>query len=1652
MSRKPPIFLMILSLALAAALGMALISLGGNTVRAQDDPSATPTEPLEGNPPTPLPATPEVQIDQPVDPTLSQFVATPANVLANGVDQALISLTLRDSSGNLLIGRPVALESAVAANAAALVQDAQQALSDENGVAAFRVSSSVVQSVMFNVRDLLFNTVVGVVTVNFTPSSAPVDATRSTLTVSAASPTLMANGTEAFTVTAVLRDASGAPVQGKLPSLKFVPEDVTGVIISPALPSDANGVVTWLIAAVNPATFAVIAEVDGQSFGATELLSFASIVDAARSDVTFEPHGSAQVGTQVTFTVNVRDSNGNALSGQEVTVSSSRGAVDTITALNAITDGSGAARFVLQSATEGSLSLNVMAGGVALPPQGFTFAPPPPASMPMFTLSSSPTNTTIEADITRASLATETIQITVTVRDGSNAPVSGVSVDLTGNPALVIPLRPITSDTNGRAVFDVGATTAGTYTIGATIDSVPITNSVTVEFTDGPVSASKSTVTVNTNRVAVGLPPSRATITVTVRDGSNNPLSGVQVELLSSGSGDTIVPPSRTTNASGVATFQVYSDTLAQTATYEARTTFGSDVVTLLQSVDVTYVEVSSTVSSVTATPTNLVIGSVTALATVTVIGTDGLPLQNVNVTLSESGPSIADIVPVSGFVTNASGQVQFTVTPLDAGTTTLNATANAFNIAQTVTLTFTRVDPAQSTSPSSGSGSVGSPVIVTVIARDIGGNPLPGELVTITSSRPSNDTITFIPSSPAPPSAPPPPSSGTTNSNGEASFQIVSNAPGTSIFTVIAGGATLPSFSLSFSPASVSTLNVVAVPNLVNTGNASTVTVTALDASSNPVSGVVISLSSNRPTVDTITTINGTTNSAGEATFEIVSQAVGTSTLTATDGTVNGSTILSVSTLVGAGTSLVDAMPATVPINTNSTITVTVRDASNNPLANQLVTLNVSPAGPSLSPTSTLTDASGVATFTFNSTTVGTFTVTATAAGVPITDNAVVTVTTPPISPTNSTVVATPSTVTVGSPSTVTVTVRDTSNNPVAGAIVTLASSRSGNDTILPPSATSDASGVATFMVTSNAAGTSVLTATANSVTITNTATLTVTGGSGPDLAISKAHTGNFTVGVNGTFNIAVFNIGSNVPAGAVITVTDILPAGLTYVSAAGPGFACGFTAPTVTCVRTSGMLFGEVSVINLIVTPTAAGVVLNTATVSLTGGPADINPINNSSTDAVIVDAGSSQMVSDTLSTVTVSPNSAPADNTTGINVLVTVRNMSNQPVAGAQVTLQPTPNTGLTILAAPTLTSDSNGQVAFVVRSSVAQTVTLNVAVSAANNVILATRPIVTFTAAGAGTISETNSTVVSNFNSIPADNQTAATVTVTLRSTTNQPVAGKQVTLRANPALASVSIQPPSGVSDANGVVNFSVRASAQGQATFSAEATDDRVYFITQTATIQFTAPGTKPVVNPQATQVAGVGAPTPTAPGTISVPTGPLEGMVVAWRLRIRQGPGLEFPILGLLAYGTKVSIVARDARNAWFQIQLEEGTAWISARWVRVSRTVRNRVPVVAAPPGTAPIIPLPEGVLPQRGEGLGVVNTFLLRVRTGPGTQFQQIGLLREGTEIVIIGVSRDLRWYLFRTTEGTAWTSALFVKLKFINGSDRLPLLNPDGTPLF
>jgi invasin-like protein len=175
------------------------------------------------------------------------------------------------------------------------------------------------------------------------------------------------------------------------------------------------------------------------------------------------------------------------------------------------------------------------------------------------------------------------------------------------------------------------------------------------------------------------------------------------------------------------------------------------------------------------------------------------------------------------------------------------------------------------------------------------------------------------------------------------------------------------------------------------------------------------------------------------------------------------------------------------------------VRDQFNNPVANVNVTFTVTGGGGTIvpaSPATIATNASGIAVLTSWTlgTTAGTNTLSAASAGLtgsPVTFTA--TGTAGGVSATQSTVVADPSTILAGTESsTITVTAKDAFGNPIAGVTVVLDATGAGN-VLTQPSVTTNASGVATGSLSSVVPETKTVTATINSVAITQTATVTV-------------------------------------------------------------------------------------------------------------------------------------------------------------------------------------------------------------------------------------------------------------------------------------------------------------------------------------------------------------------------------------------------------------------------------------------------------------------------------------------------------------------------------------------------------------------------------
>jgi len=122
-----------------------------------------------------------------------------------------------------------------------------------------------------------------------------------------------------------------------------------------------------------------------------------------------------------------------------------------------------------------------------------------------------------------------------------------------------------------------------------------------------------------------------------------------------------------------------------------------------------------------------------------------------------------------------------------------------------------------------------------------------------------------------------------------------------------------------------------------------------------------------------------------------------------------------------------------------------------------------------------------------------------------------------------------------------------------------------------------------------------------------------------GPDLTISKSHTGNFAQGQTGAiYTITVSNGGSASTSGTV-TVADTVPSGLTATSIAGTGWTC--TQPAGPCTRSNALAVGS-SYPTLTLTVNVAGnapsSVTNTASVS---GGGELNTTNDTADDTTTI-----------------------------------------------------------------------------------------------------------------------------------------------------------------------------------------------------------------------------------------------------------------------------------------------------------------------------------------------------------------------------------------------------------------------------------------------
>lgn len=178
-------------------------------------------------------------------------------------------------------------------------------------------------------------------------------------------------------------------------------------------------------------------------------------------------------------------------------------------------------------------------------------------------------------------------------------------------------------------------------------------------------------------------------------------------------------------------------------------------------------------------------------------------------------------------------------------------------------------------------------------------------------------------------------------------------------------------------------------------------------------------------------------------------------------------------------------------------------------------------------------------------------------------------------------------------------------------------------------------------------------------------------------DLAISKIHSGDFTIGVDNTYTITVRNVGTG-PITGTITVTDPVPASLPVQSVSGASpWSCGTSGQTVTCTASATLAAGaSLPDVTLTVRPVnpLPTTVTNTATVSISG-VTDSNLANNTSSSPTTI----------TSADLGVTKSASPTSPAEGATVTYTITVKNNGPSTADDLSVADAVPSGLTFVSA-------------------------------------------------------------------------------------------------------------------------------------------------------------------------------------------------------------------------------------------------------------------------------------------------------------------------------------------------------------------------------
>jgi len=488
------------------------------------------------------------------DITVSKNSAT-----ANGTDAVTYTVLVKDANGNPLANQAVEWKTSLGSLSAAT------GTTDATGHATVTLTS--VQAAAAQVAvNLTGKAAVNAPLVTFTADSSSAQIGSNDLTVDKSS--IVGNSSDAATFSAIVKDANGNPVAGQTVSWSTD----RGALSAATSTTNASGVATIRLTGSVAGSAQVSAEVNGKTAVKAPLVTVtpdSSSAQIGSGDLTADKTGAVADGTEkVTYTAFVKDASGNPVPGVAVSWSTGLG---TLSAASSTTDSSGNATITLTSKQAGSATVSAKPGsGTQVSATAVTFSAD----------GSSAAIGSGDLTVDKTSVVANNIDkatYTALVKDANGNPVANHTVNWKTSTGTLSGASS-TTGTDGKATIELRNIKAEQATVTATVNTVATDASV-VTFT-GDVATAKVGTIVSNKAKLTGTGVETATITATIVDANDNPLSGVTPVWTTStgtvvGNGDT--------DANGQATATLTGPVLVATvngaAAVKAETVAGNDTV-----------------------------------------------------------------------------------------------------------------------------------------------------------------------------------------------------------------------------------------------------------------------------------------------------------------------------------------------------------------------------------------------------------------------------------------------------------------------------------------------------------------------------------------------------------------------------------------------------------------------------------------------------------------------------------------------------------------------------------------------------------------------------------------------------------------------------------------------------------------------------------------------------------------------------------------------------------------------------------------------------------------------------------------------------------------------------------------------------------------